>query len=375
MTAQWAETYPDVAATWHPSRNGDLDASQTGAAGGGHVWWRCPAGHEWQEQISIRLALPQWKNGDRAACRECAGNPLTLLSYTYPECGHTRRITLRNRDKNPPRCWPCEKRLRDQAWRKVARIAREAGPEATELVAAIERDYLSPDVPAPLAWEFRRHAMKLMQGAIGAEQGRVKPHTVADVTGQLRGEARALPPSVEAAAEACETGRGVLKILDQAHWAAGWLYHLTGRALRPAVDAEATITALRSYVEAVPEAVKVRDWGTKATTGILTDRLREAATQTSAARKDPFDAPSIRACAELRIPVLTKETASRYGRLDLVIWQSQAPDIVIEIDSAPNSASARKLEFARDAGAVPVWVRFGSGSVTAPDGVSVIDLR
>src|ERR1022692_1491450 len=98
MTAQWAETYPDVAATWHPSRNGDLDASQTGAAGGGHVWWRCPAGHEWQEHINIRLALPQWKRGDRAACRECAGNPLALLSYTYPECGHTRRITLRNRD-------------------------------------------------------------------------------------------------------------------------------------------------------------------------------------------------------------------------------------------------------------------------------------
>ena len=47
----------------------------------------------------------------------------------------------------------------------------------------------------------------------------------------------------------------------------------------------------------------------------------------------------------------------------MVIWAPVLPDFVIEIDSAPNSASAQKLVFARDAGAFPLWVRFGSGGI------------
>ena len=65
---------------------------------------------------------------------------------------------------------------------------------------------------------------------------------------------------------------------------------------------------------------------------------------------------------------LTRAGAVRYGRLDLVIWHPEFPDIAVEIDSKPNPGSARKLAFARDAGAAPVWVRFGSGSIEAPDG-------
>ncbi|TYC68778.1 hypothetical protein [Streptomyces sp. CB01881] len=67
--------------------------------------------------------------------------------------------------------------------------------------------------------------------------------------------------------------------------------------------------------------------------------------------------------------------ATRYGRLDTVIRQLGAADIVMEIDSAPNPSSAAKLAFARDAGAVPVWIRFGKGGIDAPNGVAVIDLR
>ncbi|MGW7295419.1 hypothetical protein ACWGIB_23890 [Streptomyces xiamenensis] len=43
------------------------------------------------------------------------------------------------------------------------------------------------------------------------------------------------------------------------------------------------------------------------------------------------------------------EGKGRYGRLDVVIWLRGGPDIVVEIDSAPNPASAQKLTFARDA--------------------------
>ncbi|MFJ8628642.1 recombinase family protein [Kitasatospora sp. NPDC093550] len=73
---------------------------------------------------------------------------------------------------------------------------------------------------------------------------------------------------------------------------------------------------------------------------------------------------------ELRLPVVPPG-ATRYGRLDTVICQPGAADIVVEIDSAPNASSAAELAFARDAGAVPIWLRFGKGNVDAPDGVVV----
>jgi hypothetical protein len=375
---QWAALFPDVAATWHPSRNGALTATGAGRSWPDRVWWRCPAGHEWREQINTRLALPQWKNGNRAACRECGGGPAVLVDYTYPQCGHTRRITKANRDKQTARCWDCERKLRDKQWRHVAATARESAAQAAGLVGAIERDYLSPGTPAPLAWEFHRYAMKLMQGAIGAEEGGVKRGAVGNVKGQLRALARSLPPDIGQAAGASER-RGVLVLLDQAHWAAGWLYHLTGRGIRAASPdaADATVAALRSYLEPVIEAAGAGQWETAYTTAVLTNRLKDAAWDTSRSRSKYVhaDGPSVIAYRELRLPVLAKDGATRYGRLDVVLWQSQFPDIVVEIDSKPNPGSARKLEFARDAGALAVWVRHGTGPVTAPAGVAVIDLR
>ncbi|MEV6012572.1 hypothetical protein AB0M29_37990 [Streptomyces sp. NPDC051976] len=45
---------------------------------------------------------------------------------------------------------------------------------------------------------------------------------------------------------------------------------------------------------------------------------------------------------ELRLPVVPPG-ATRCGRLDTVIRQPGAADIVVEIDSAPNRSSAAKL--------------------------------
>ncbi|MFJ5221214.1 hypothetical protein ACIP98_42275 [Streptomyces sp. NPDC088354] len=42
---------------------------------------------------------------------------------------------------------------------------------------------------------------------------------------------------------------------------------------------------------------------------------------------------------------------------------------MIEIDYAPNSAAAEKLVFACGAGAFPLWVDFGKGSIEKIDGV------
>ncbi len=69
----------------------------------------------------------------------------------------------------------------------------------------------------------------------------------------------------------------------------------------------------------------------------------------------------------------TVEAAEGYDTL--VIWMSGLRDVVVEIDSAPNAASAQKLAFARDAGAYPLWVRFGTGGIEKIDGVMVLDIR
>ncbi|GDY59208.1 hypothetical protein SVIO_098310 [Streptomyces violaceusniger] len=85
-----AEAYPQVAAMWLQERNGGLTPEKATPKMQVAMWWRCAAGHEWQENISTRTTLPKWKNGDVAACRECVGYK---VSYAYPDCGHIAMVT------------------------------------------------------------------------------------------------------------------------------------------------------------------------------------------------------------------------------------------------------------------------------------------
>ena len=102
----------------------------------------------------------------------------------------------------------------------------------------------------------------------------------------------------------------------------------------------------------------------RASTADLTDVLTYAL-------KDFADERGWRSWRELHVP-LDDERAT--GRLDLVIVRPDAPDIVIEIDSANVARSVAKLEIARDRGALPVWLRWRTGQVPSLEGVTVIDL-
>lgn len=46
--------YPEVAAEWHPTRNGLLRPDQVAPKSGKRVWWLCKRGHEWQALVSSR---------------------------------------------------------------------------------------------------------------------------------------------------------------------------------------------------------------------------------------------------------------------------------------------------------------------------------
>ena len=60
-----ATVNPDLAAQWHPTKNGHLLPSHVTAGSDKKVWWLCSKGHEWAAQIAGRSS----GNG----CRACAG--------------------------------------------------------------------------------------------------------------------------------------------------------------------------------------------------------------------------------------------------------------------------------------------------------------
>ena len=67
-----ATTNPEIAAEWHPSKNGDLLPSMVSLGTHRKVWWMCSKGHEWQAAICNRR-----KNG----CPICSGEART----SFPE--------------------------------------------------------------------------------------------------------------------------------------------------------------------------------------------------------------------------------------------------------------------------------------------------
>jgi hypothetical protein len=69
---------PEIATEWHPSRNGNLTADSLSANSHQMVWWRCPAGHEWQQTPNARVTLV--KRGSSFACPACSGRCTSRLS-------------------------------------------------------------------------------------------------------------------------------------------------------------------------------------------------------------------------------------------------------------------------------------------------------
>lgn len=45
---------PELAAQWHPTKNGDLLPSQVTANSNLQIWWQCEKGHEWQASVFNR---------------------------------------------------------------------------------------------------------------------------------------------------------------------------------------------------------------------------------------------------------------------------------------------------------------------------------
>ena len=84
---------PELAADWHPSKNGELMPYMVACSSDKTVWWRCENGHEWKAIVGNRFRL-------HSGCPYCAGqraikgvndlatiNPELLLEWNYEKNG------------------------------------------------------------------------------------------------------------------------------------------------------------------------------------------------------------------------------------------------------------------------------------------------
>lgn len=54
-----ASQYPDIAAEWHPTKNGSLTTQNIHCRSKQSVFWKCDNGHEWQTSVRNRTIKKQ----------------------------------------------------------------------------------------------------------------------------------------------------------------------------------------------------------------------------------------------------------------------------------------------------------------------------
>ncbi|MFD9664334.1 zinc-ribbon domain-containing protein [Rhodococcus sp. NPDC059968] len=129
---------PDIAADWHPVKNGSVTSDQVGAGSNTKVWWRGPCDHEWDAPVSSRTRIgagcpicsgkrvltgfndlasqfpevaAEWhptKNGDLAPESVFSGS--TKTAWWSGRCGHEWDQSIRKRTKRQYGCPVCSNR-------------------------------------------------------------------------------------------------------------------------------------------------------------------------------------------------------------------------------------------------------------------------
>src|SRR5262249_54928277 len=79
VTNSLASRFPEIAAEWHPTRNGDLTAHEVVAGSAEKVWWQCAkcSEHEWQATLSSRT---KGRRGCPCCARQKASSSNSLAS-------------------------------------------------------------------------------------------------------------------------------------------------------------------------------------------------------------------------------------------------------------------------------------------------------
>jgi len=147
---------PDVAATWHPTWNGDKTPQDFLAGSGFRAWWQCERGHHWQAKICTRTR--------NHGCPYCAGSRpwpgetdlATVMPHLAAEWDVERNAPLRPTDvtaRSSKRVWwvctDC-----GHGWRAVIATRHEHGCPACAGVVATPAHNLLLDNPSLAAEAF-----------------------------------------------------------------------------------------------------------------------------------------------------------------------------------------------------------------------------
>jgi len=123
-----AETHPEVAKQWHPTKNGDLTAFDVSKGSHKKVWWKCEKGydHEWTSSVKNRVGR---------GCPVCSGHKVTVsncLATLNPDLAKEWHPTM-NEDLSPYEVvqmthkkvwWKCDQG-NDHEW--ISSIASRSG--------------------------------------------------------------------------------------------------------------------------------------------------------------------------------------------------------------------------------------------------------
>ncbi len=171
VTNSLATRFPEVAAQWHPTKNGDPTPDRVVAGSRRKVWWKCPAGpdHEWQTSINSRTnpSLP-------GLCPCCSGYKVSVtnsLVTRFPEVAAEWHPT-KNGDLTPDRVttgtqrkvwWICPNEP-DHEWQATInnRTSRESKcPFCTLKPRSRIEILLAFELALFLDFDIRQHKLKL----------------------------------------------------------------------------------------------------------------------------------------------------------------------------------------------------------------------
>lgn len=97
------ERFPELAADWHPTKNGSLKPSDITYASTKIVWWQCKNGHEWKSPVFSRANRSLRGNISPYKCPYCSHRkptPEYNLQILFPELAEQWHPTL-NGDLKP----------------------------------------------------------------------------------------------------------------------------------------------------------------------------------------------------------------------------------------------------------------------------------
>ena len=94
-------THPEIAAQWHPTKNGNLKPENFSYGSEKKVWWLCPTTcaegcpHEWEAELAKRVL-----RGVDAGCPFCASNHKSICIHTSIVYTHPAIISQWHSEKN-----------------------------------------------------------------------------------------------------------------------------------------------------------------------------------------------------------------------------------------------------------------------------------